>query len=85
MPGQKQYSKMGWLNTDSKRHPQELQVSGVQFLGEQGGVPERKLKDSLTDFFQRDRSIRAAYLSRVVYSEPSAFGCCPLLVFGVWA
>ncbi len=37
----------------------------VQFLGEQDGPTEQLLKDRLSEFFKRDRSVLVAYLARV--------------------
>src|SRR4030095_1933756 len=54
-----------------------MQVAEVRFLGEQDGVPERKLKDGLTEIFREDKNVVSAYLSRVAYagSSPSVALC----------
>jgi len=50
-------------------HPQKIQVPQVRFVGEQDGPPERELKGKLVEFFGRDKSVRAAYLARVMFGE----------------
>lgn len=62
---------MPWFKSKSTKHPEEIQVPKLRFLGEQDGVPERELKDRLIKFFQVDQSILRAYLARVAYSDPS--------------
>lgn len=52
-----------------KRHPEEMRVSIIRFVGEQDGVPEQLLKKKLVDFFLRDRSVSIAYLSRINFGE----------------
>jgi len=47
------------------QHPQEIRVPQVQFLSEQDGPAEQLLKVRLAEFFQKDRSVHAAYLARV--------------------
>jgi SseB protein C-terminal domain len=37
------------------------------FLGEQDGVPERRLKNAVSELLRRDRDVTRAYLARVVY------------------
>ena len=62
---------MSSFNSKSKKHPEEIRVAKLHFLGEQDGVPERELKNCLTEFFQRDQRILTAYLARVAYGEQS--------------
>jgi hypothetical protein len=66
------------------KHPEEIQVPKLRFLGEQGGVPERELKDRLVKFFQCDQTILRAYLARVAYSDvsPPVVGLCLHSEFG---
>lgn len=40
---------------------------GLLFVGEQDGVPERQLKNAVSDLLRRDRDVTRAYLARVVY------------------
>jgi SseB protein C-terminal domain len=62
---------MSWLKPKPKEHPQEIHVPQLHFIGEQDGPPERELKERLVGFFQRDQSVKAAYLARVSYDDPS--------------
>jgi SseB protein C-terminal domain len=62
---------VSWYNPRSKKHPEEIQVPKLRFLGEQDGVSERELKSCLTEFFRRDQSVLTAYLARVAYGEQS--------------
>jgi hypothetical protein len=75
---------MSWFNPKSKKHPEEIQVPKIRFLGEQDGVPERELKTRLVEFFQRDQSVVKAYLARVAYDERSrvAVALCLRTQFG---
>src|SRR4029077_18035942 len=63
-------------------HPQEMQVSEVQFLGEQDGPPERLLKRRLTEFFQRDQSIHRADLARTSLEGHASVALCVKTQFG---
>jgi hypothetical protein len=56
---------LSWFKRSSPKHPQEIRVPRVQFLGEQDGPTEQLLKDRLSEFFKRDRSVLVAYLARV--------------------
>jgi hypothetical protein len=47
------------------RKPEEIRVKQVRFLSEQDGPSERLLKDKLSNFFRRDKSVAKAYLVRV--------------------
>lgn len=62
---------MSWLKPKSKQHPQSVHVPQLRFIGEQDGLPERELKERLAEFFKHDQSVRAAYLARVSYGDPS--------------
>jgi SseB protein C-terminal domain len=75
---------MSWFNPKSKKHPEEIQVPQIRFFGEQDGVPERELKSRLAEFFERDQSVRKAYLARVGYDEhsPVAVALCLRTQFG---
>ncbi len=55
-------------------HPEKVNVPQVRFICEQDGPPERELKIRLVDFFQRDRSVKMAYLARVTYGDASRLG-----------
>lgn len=57
-------------------HPQEMQVSDVQFLGEQDGPPERVLKNRLIKLFQRDKSVYRAYLTKASLEGQSSVVLC---------
>ena len=48
---------------------QQLQVSGVQFIGEQDGPPERMLKERLSAAFVFHRQLDRAYLALVRYAD----------------
>ncbi|HEV2188925.1 MAG TPA: enhanced serine sensitivity protein SseB C-terminal domain-containing protein [Stellaceae bacterium] len=62
------------------RKPDELPVSGLRFLGEQDGEPERRLKNGLTDLLNRNPNVRRAYLARAVNDgEPTVMLCIATL------
>jgi hypothetical protein len=63
-------------------HPQEMQVSEMQFLGEQDGAPEQLLKGRLTEFFQRDKSVDRAYLARTNLEGQASVALCVKTQFG---
>lgn len=44
----------------------------IEFLGEQDGGPERKLKELLVALFQRRPAVRRAYLARVGFAPSAA-------------
>jgi SseB protein C-terminal domain len=48
---------------------QELRHSGLRFLREQDGPPERELKGYLIELFRREKGIRTAYLAQVAYAH----------------
>ena len=51
----------------------QLFFSKIKFLGEQDGVPERKLKTRLADLFSSISSVTGAYLVRIDYGNPDEF------------
>jgi len=48
---------------------EKLRVQKVEFLGEQDGVPEQKLKALLTPLLKRNESVVRTYLVRVSYDN----------------
>lgn len=54
----------------------------VQFCGEQDGPAEQLLKDRLSEFFKRDRSVQAAYLVRVDVAGQTSVALCLKTQFG---
>ncbi len=50
-----------------------LLTSKIKFIGEQDGVPERKLKAQLVELFSGYGSVIRAYLVRVDYGNPNEF------------
>lgn len=73
---------MSWFKPSSSKHPQEIRVPRVQFLGEQDGPPEQLLKDRLTELFQRDKSVHRAYLAKVSLGQQSGVALCLKTQFG---
>lgn len=73
---------MSWFKRPSLKHPQEIRVPRVQFLGEQDGPTEQLLKDRLSEFFKKDRSVRAAYLTRVDVGGQTSVALCLKTQFG---
>jgi type III secretion system (T3SS) SseB-like protein len=67
---------MSRIKPSAPNHPQEMQVSEVQFLGEQDGPPERLLKNRLTEFFRRDKSVHRAYLARTSLEGQASVALC---------
>jgi len=57
------------MNEKSQRPPEQVEVTKLQFVGEQDGVPERELKAKLSELFRRCCSVRRAYLAQVSYGE----------------
>ena len=66
----------------SANHPLQMQVSSLQFLGEQDGPPERLLKNQLSEFFQRDTSVHRAYLAKVNLERQASVALCIKTQFG---
>jgi SseB protein C-terminal domain len=73
---------MSRIKPTSANHPQEMRVSSVQFLGEQDGPPERLLKNQLSEFFQRDKSVYSAYLARASLEGQESVALCVKSQFG---
>jgi SseB protein C-terminal domain len=73
---------MSWIKRSVSKHPHEMRVSDVRFLGEQDGPPERLLKERLTEFFQRDKSIHRAYLAQVSLEGQTSVALCLKTQFG---
>jgi hypothetical protein len=72
---------MFWFKNKVRKHPKKMHVPQLHFLGEQDGLPERDLKNSLREFFQRDRSVITAYLEpvrkEVVFLSRSGWAVTP--------
>ncbi len=73
---------MSWFKPSSPKHPQEILVPKIRFLGEQDGPPEQLLKERLAEFFQRDKSVYRAYLAKVSLSEQGGVALCLKTQFG---
>lgn len=71
-----------WFKRNLPKHPQEIHVPQVCFLGPQDGPSEQLLKDRLSEFFQRDRSVHAAYLARVDVGGQTTVVLCLKTQFG---
>jgi hypothetical protein len=52
---------------------EQISPNEIKFLGEQDGVPERKLKTHLTGLFLSFSSVTRAYLVRISYGNPAEF------------
>ena len=65
-----------WFGFNSTKSTEEIQAPDVCFIGEQDGVPERRLKERLSEFFGTDRSVTAAYLVRVQYPDSTSIALC---------
>lgn len=73
---------LSWFKRSQPKHPQEIRVPSVQFLGEQDGPTEQLLKDRLSEFFKRDRSVLVAYLARVEVGGQTSVALCLKTQFG---
>ncbi len=73
---------MAWFKRKPPKHPQEIRVPRVQFLGEQDGPAEQSLKGRLAEFFTRDRSVLKAYLARVDVGGQTSVALCLKTQFG---
>jgi len=73
---------MAFFKRNPPKHPQEIQVPHVKFCGEQDGPPEQLLKNRLSEFFKRDRSVDAAYLARVDVGGQTSVALCLKTQFG---
>jgi hypothetical protein len=58
------------------RQPVKMVVKQLTFIGEQSGPPEQLLKDRLTEFFNRDRSVQKAYLARINIDDQVGVALC---------
>ncbi len=73
---------MSWFKHSPPKHPQEIHVPRVQFIGEQDGPAERHLKERLADFFRRDKSVETAYLARINTGDQTGVALCLKTKFG---
>jgi hypothetical protein len=73
---------MSRIKPSPGNHPQEMRVSEVHFLGEQDGPPERLLKNRLTEFLQRDKSVHRAYLTKASFEGQAGVALCLKTQFG---
>jgi hypothetical protein len=64
------------------KHPVEMRVHKLQFIGEQDGLPEQLLKDRLTEFFQRDKSVQKVYLAKITIGNEIGVALCLKSQFG---
>ncbi len=71
-----------WFKRKPPTHPQTIRVPIIEFLGEQDGPSEKFLKERLSAFFGRDRSVRAAYLARVDIGGHTTVALCLKTQFG---
>lgn len=61
----------------------ELRASNIQFLGELEGEKEQIFKEKLVELFARDRSVKSAYLARIIgYGTPATTALCLRTQFG---
>jgi hypothetical protein len=61
----------------------ELRASNIQFLGELEGQKEKIFKEKLAEFFTRDRSVKSAYLARIIGKDiPATTALCLRTQFG---
>ena len=61
--------EMRSVSHESSRPPQQLTVRVIKFVGEQDGPAERDLKARLVELFQREPTVRSAYLARADYRD----------------
>jgi hypothetical protein len=64
---------MKWFQRNKKRQPEARMEPKINFVAEQDGTSERKLKSSLADLFKSVFNVQRAYLVRVDYGDPSAY------------
>jgi len=69
----KMASTMSWFKRSERRQPESRKETNVNFVAEQDGAPERRLKSSLVNLFSSDPNVRRAYLVKVDYGNPSAY------------
>jgi hypothetical protein len=60
----------------------EIRVRKLEFVGEQDGRPEQLLKDRLTEFFERDKSVQRAYLAKITIGNQAGVALCLRSQFG---
>lgn len=77
---------MSWFQPWSRKHLETEQIYApkLYFVSEQDGPPERELKGRLAELFQRDQSIKTAYLARLRYGDqsPVTVALCVRAQFG---
>ena len=73
---------MSWFKPTPPKHPVEMRVPKVEFIGEQDGPPEQVLKERLTELFQRNRSVQKAYLARIRIGDQTGVALCLKHQFG---
>jgi SseB protein C-terminal domain len=73
---------MSWIKSSLPNHPHEMRVSELRFLAEQHGPPEELLKSRLIEFFQRDKSVQRAYLTKVSLDGQIGVALCLRTQFG---
>ena len=73
---------MAWFKPSPPKHPVEVRVPKVEFTGEQDGPPEQLLKNRLTEFFQRDKSVLKAYLVKISIGDETGVALCLKSQFG---
>lgn len=73
---------MSWFKSSPPKHPQEIRVPRVRFLGPKDGPPEQMLKERLSEFFKRDRSVLTAYLALVDFDGQTSVALCLKTQFG---
>jgi hypothetical protein len=73
---------MNWFKRAPSKHPQEIRVPHVRFVGEQDGPSERLLKERLIEFFKRDQSVNVAYLAQIEVEGQMGVALCLKTQFG---
>jgi hypothetical protein len=73
---------MASFKSSPPKHPVEVRVPKVEFTGEQDGPPEQLLKNRLTEFFRRDKSVRKAYLAKISIGNQAGVALCLKSQFG---
>lgn len=73
---------MSWFKRTPPKHPQEIRVPRIEFVGEQDGPSEQLLKGRLSAFFERDRSVLAAYLAQIDIGGQMGVALCLKTQFG---
>jgi hypothetical protein len=73
---------MSWFTRTPPKHPQEIHVPRVRFLGPQDGPAEQIFKDRVAEFFKKDRSVHAAFLARADIGGAATVALCLKTQFG---